>query len=79
MRCKFRALIASNVGRRSTNAKQLGQTVNQVLTVEAAFDVDGQTSSDVLVNQCQHPERTSIARLVVYKVITPYVIASLVW
>jgi hypothetical protein len=55
----------------------LGQAVNHVLAVEPAFDVDGQTLSAVFVDQGQHPERTSIAGLIVYKIITPYVIPAL--
>jgi hypothetical protein len=55
----------------------LGQAVNHVLAVEPSFDVDGQTFSAVFVDQGQHPERTSIAGLIVYKVITPHMIASL--
>jgi hypothetical protein len=31
----------------------------------------------VFVDQGQHPERTSIAGLIVNKIVTPYVIASL--
>ncbi len=45
------------------------------LAVETAFDVDGQSFSAVFVNQCQHPERATIARLVVYKGIAPHMVA----
>jgi hypothetical protein len=55
----------------------LGQAVDHVLTVEPALDVDGQTFAAVFVDQGQHSEWTSIAGLIMYKVITPNMIAAL--
>ena len=77
MGSKFRPGIASDIVRRSPTTKQLGQAVNHVLAVEPALDVDGQTFAAVFVDQGQHPERTSIVGLIVNKIATPYVIASL--
>ena len=74
---EFRAIVASDEVRRSPTAKQLGQAVNHVLAVEAAFDVDRQTFAAVFVDQCQHSERTSIAGLIVHKIITLNMIAAL--
>ena len=63
-----------NMIRHASPHKQVTQTLQDILARQPASHVDRQTFPAVFVDQCQHPETSTIGRAILHEVVAPHMI-----
>jgi hypothetical protein len=74
MGCEFCSIVGADVIGNASTDKQVCQSLQNILAGQSSGHVNRQTLSTVLIQNRQHPHRTTIVRPGQYKVIAPDVI-----
>src|SRR5664279_486888 len=74
---KLRAVVGTDVLRNTVHQHHIGQSLDQIVTIQPPRYPDRQTLPAVLVDQSQHPQGSSIVGAGADEVVTPHVVLSL--